>query len=264
MYRFIEKPHLPKGKVHLVLIGMAYQDALCLERYGITALAVEKSDALEHPVASHIDMQVIHLYRENILSAPVEECKVNKRYTAQLDELPCKVKKLVDDKAIVFSGLSPLEPKYPGCAAYNVLLLDKMAIFNPKCIDLNLNNKLFELDYRPIYVKQGFARCSVCVVREDAVITADTGIAAALRRESVDVLLIRPGFISLPGYDTGFLGGATFKIADDTLAFTGRLDGHPDRDLIFAFLEKYGVCAVTLSEQPIFDIGSAIPLIEEI
>ncbi len=42
MYRFIEKPHLPKGKVHLVLIGMAYQDALCLERYGITALAIEK------------------------------------------------------------------------------------------------------------------------------------------------------------------------------------------------------------------------------
>lgn len=264
MYRFVEKPHLPKGKVRLVMIGKAYQDMLCLERYGITSVGVEKSDELELPVASHVDMQAIHLYRDKILSAPVENCKGNKHYMSCFDELRCKVKKLVYDKVKMLSGCSPLIASYPGCAAYNVLLLDKMAIFNQKCIDIGLKNVLFDLGYRPVYIKQGFARCSVCVVREDAVITADTGIAAALRMESVDVLLIRPGFISLPGYDTGFLGGASFKIADNMLAFTGRLDGHPDGDQIFTFLEKYGVCAVTLSKQPIFDIGSAIPLIEEV
>ena len=80
----------------------------------------------------------------------------------------------------------------------------------------------------------------------------------------MDVLEIEPGHILLPGFDTGFIGGATFKLSAHELAFTGELDGHPDRPAIEAFLEARGVEPVYLTTQPAFDIGSAVPLTETV
>ena len=76
----------------------------------------------------------------------------------------------------------------------------------------------------------------------------------------MDVLRIRPGYIELIGYDYGFIGGAAFLINDHTLAFTGALDRHPDKDRILDFLAQHGVQPVFLTEVPIFDIGGAVAL----
>lgn len=264
MYRFVEHPNLPRGKVRLIWIGKPYLDLLRLDTYGIETVTVENRENLELPVASHVDMQVVHLYRNYFLSAPVDNCKVKSHYTSYLNETRCKVSELVKLKCEVFSGSTELEPPYPKCAAYNVLLLGKFAVFNPKCIDKALLHYLLSFEYRPIYVNQGFARCSVCVVQEDAVITADMGIARALQVHGIDVLRIQPGYISLPGYDTGFLGGSAFKLSADTLAFTGHLNEHPDRDNILSFIRNHGVYPAVLSGRAIYDIGSAIPVLEEV
>jgi len=58
-----------------------------------------------------------------------------------------------------------------------------------------------------IPVKQGYAKCSLCIVSENAVITADEGLAYTLCRAGLDVLKIIPGCIRLPGYGYGFIGG---------------------------------------------------------
>ena len=76
----------------------------------------------------------------------------------------------------------------------------------------------------------------------------------------MDVLQIRPGHIALEGYDYGFIGGASFLLDSNTLAFTGHLDVHPDRDRILDFLRQHGVSAVFLTESPVFDIGGAVRL----
>ncbi len=114
--------------------------------------------------------------------------------------------------------------------------------------------------FERIQVRQGYARCSTCVVDERSVITSDAGIAKAAARHGIDVLGIRPGYIELEGFDTGFIGGASFKISPDRLAFTGRLDSHPDVARIKSFLRERGVEPVYLTDNPAFDIGSAVPL----
>jgi hypothetical protein len=113
-----------------------------------------------------------------------------------------------------------------------------------------------------IHVNQGYTKCSVCVVDERSIITSDFGIAAAARQNGLDVLTIRQGYIELPGFEFGFIGGSAWKLSEHALAFTGRLDDHPDKDRILDYLTARVIEPVFLTDGPIFDIGSAIPIIE--
>ena len=79
-----------------------------------------------------------------------------------------------------------------------------------------------------IPVKQGYAKCSLCIVSENAVITADEGLAYTLCRAGLDVLKIIPGCIRLPGYGYGFIGGCCGKLDAATMAFAGDPLTHPD------------------------------------
>jgi hypothetical protein len=76
------------------------------------------------------------------------------------------------------------------------------------------------------------------------------------------VLRIAPGAVVLDGFPYGFIGGASFKISEKNLAFTGRLDGHPDCERILSFLREREIEPLFLTQEPIFDIGSAIPILE--
>ncbi|MBE6936460.1 MAG: hypothetical protein E7458_08180 [Ruminococcaceae bacterium] len=265
MLRFVEKPNLPQGRVRAVIVGEAWKTRISFEKFGITPIFIRNHPYLDAPVCSHADMQVVHLYKENFLSNPNLFCKGNELYRKDLKNLSdknCKVPELVR-KISWQIGKTELVPEYPKCAAYNVLLLDYLAVFCQKCIDFVLYESLLGLGYTPVLVRQGFARCSVCVVSASAVITADRGIARALTAHGVEVLEICPGGIALPGYDTGFLGGASFLISSHHLAFTGRLDNHPDAERILAFLARHQVEPVYLTDEPIFDIGTAVPVLEE-
>ena len=115
----------------------------------------------------------------------------------------------------------------------------------------------------PVKCRQGYSKCAVCVVDSGAIITADRGIAAASKEAGLDVLLISPEGVSLGGFDCGFIGGAAFKISREALAFTGRLDKHPDREAILSFLDRYKVEPLYLTESPIFDIGSGLAITEK-
>lgn len=92
--------------------------------------------------------------------------------------------------------------------------------------------------------------------------TADRGIGLAARKAGLEVLLIDPGHVALEGFSYGFIGGAVFKISRSKLAFTGTLDKHTSKKEILNFLENHQVEPVFLTEKPIFDIGSGIPIIE--
>ena len=51
-------------------------------------------------------------------------------------------------------------------------------------------------------------------------------------------------------------------IDNNLLAFTGKLNSHPDFELIRAFLYKYNVNYIELTEGPLIDIGGIIPVYE--
>lgn len=89
-----------------------------------------------------------------------------------------------------------------------------------------------------INIRQGYSACSACKVTERAIITADKGEALAAERLGADVLLISPGGIALPGYDTGFIGGASARIGD-ALFFFGDPMLHHDGERIMDFVHSH-------------------------
>lgn len=61
----------------------------------------------------------------------------------------------------------------------------------------------------PLYIKQGYARCSTLSLGATGVISADRSILEAAEALGVPCFRTEPAEILLPGYDRGFLGGAS-------------------------------------------------------
>ncbi len=152
-------------------------------------------------------------------------------------------------------GNSTPRHDYPHDVAYNVASFGGYAVHNFRHTDgVYLENSHLEM----INVAQGYSKCSLCIVSGDATITADKGMYDALSEHGVDVLSVRPGGVSLPGYDYGFIGGASGLIDDGLLAFCGNLDLHPDGETIKKFCAVHGVKTLSLGSEPLLDVGTII------
>lgn len=120
-----------------------------------------------------------------------------------------------------------------------------------------LSKTLLDATENSAFVRQGYTRCSVCKLSENAIITADIGVANAVRQDGIDALVISPGHILLKGCDYGFIGGASFTYKN-TVYFFGRAEDHPDFQRMSDFAKKHSVDLVSLSENPLYDIGGAV------
>ena len=118
------------------------------------------------------------------------------------------------------------------------------------CAKKYANAKILSLADDIIDVKQGYARCSVCIAGE-AVITADRNIYGNYPGSK---LLIEPGHIDLTGYDYGFIGGCS-GFFDGALLFAGDISAHPDYLRIRDFCEHQAVGLVSLSRERLRDYG---------
>jgi hypothetical protein len=92
-------------------------------------------------------------------------------------------------------------------------------------------------------------------VSENAIITADRAISASCAQLGIDVLLIREGYISLPPYSFGFIGGAS-GVCGNNVYFSGSLGSHPDGERIKKFCEKHNKTAISLTDCELKDVGS--------
>ena len=114
-----------------------------------------------------------------------------------------------------------------------------------------------------INVKQGYSKCNICVVSDNAIITEDSGISKECRKYGIDVLLLKTKSIKLNGYDNGFIGGAT-GVLDYTnskskkILFAGNVQNHPEYCDINLFCNKYGAELVSMSDEDLYDYGSII------
>lgn len=150
---------------------------------------------------------------------------------------------------------SVLGDKYPADVALCARRVGRYFIANPQA-----SPELFAAAQRAglkaIAVKQGYAACSTAAVGDDAIITADPGIAQAADAAGLDVLNIRPGHIDLPGYSYGFIGGAYGFCAERGEAwFCGDPSLHPDGARILSFIRKHGFTPVSLASGRLFDCG---------
>ncbi|NQV04849.1 MAG: hypothetical protein HQ532_05040, partial [Candidatus Omnitrophica bacterium] len=105
-----------------------------------------------------------------------------------------------------------------------------------------------------VLVSQGYAKCSIVPVNKKSIVTSDKGIRDAWERSGGKALLIRPGHVKLPGYKSGFIGGAT-GVTERSIFFVGRLDFHPDAQAMRDFINKAGKNIIELHDGPLYDVG---------
>jgi hypothetical protein len=165
---------------------------------------------------------------------------------------------LQKSKTTFIQGLKNPTDKYPFTAGYNAVILGEHLLHNLRYTDRSILDTAYKKSIKPIHVPQGYTRCSTIPLRNNALITADLGIAKAVAKHNIDVLPISPGYVILPGEKYGFLGGATGILSDGTILFMGDISLHPDSHKIKSFLKKHKIQWINLEGLPLFDCGTII------
>lgn len=202
---------------------------------------------LAPPVCAHPDMVLFDFGDGTIVCAP----EVFSYYETLL--CPYGVK--------LVQGKSALKSHYPEDVAYNVARAGNSLLGHPSAVDALILRMAEEKGFSFFATKQGYAKCSSCIVSDDGLITADPSIARSANNAGKDVLLITQTGISLPGYDCGFFGGATGLTSKSELLVFGDLVVHPDEIAIYNFCEKHGVRVRDIKGKPLTDIGTVMSIV---
>lgn len=246
MIRIIETPHLPKGKVRHIIIGEKYRNLLetPLFEHNLTPIWLKNNPYVDDRLSGHADLAAVQIGKSIILSEYLKPCE--------------QIHNFINIEYL----LNPIEPVYPYDAGLNICIVGDKLFYNPKTANRELVKK--SGCTKLISVKQGYTKCSICVADENAIITSDKMIAATAKNVGMDALYLEKPFVALEGFDYGFIGGAAFKISANELAFTGVIENYIIKGQIERFLNERNIKPVYLTDKPIFDIGSAIPLTEQI
>ncbi|KPU26663.1 hypothetical protein TR13x_09230 [Caloranaerobacter sp. TR13] len=244
-----KNPFIPIQKAKAVIIDGSVSEKVIntLTELDIHVIKTVKCEEVYDAISYHPDIVIHPIDYQTLIIAP----NVYDYYKDMLKNTHLKLIK----------GERKLKRNYPENIAYNVARVSRYAIHNFKYTDEKLKYYLEKLGIEFINVKQGYSKCSTCIVSDNAIITSDPSIYKECNKYSIDTLFINSGYIDLPGLDYGFIGGATGFISDIQLAFTGEYQHHPNFLDINVFLKKYGKKPVILSNKKIIDIGSIIPLV---
>ena len=249
MSRFIQDPNLPRSRVTLCVMSGQYPE-LCrrVEQLGPAVIRTSRDRSLPEPVAFHGDLQLCHLGGDQVVLEPGAGGLME-----VLGRMGFRCR----------ATCRPAENRYPGDVRLGMLLLNRWGFGLLEAAAPEILTGLLLNDWELVFSRQGYARCSVCVVDREAAITADLTLAGLLEGKGIQCLRIDPGDILLEGYDTGFLGGCCGLLAPGLLAFTGSLERYREGEKIKDFLSRRGVRWVSLTDGPMVDIGGILPLMEE-
>nr|MBU1328084.1 radical SAM protein [Candidatus Omnitrophota bacterium] len=205
-----------------------------LKNMGYYVTEVLPHPRLAKPVKGHPDMMLFS-YGKKVIYEPRLE----------------KIARLLRDNGYeCIRGEKIRSYKYPKDIIYDACSIGKYIVRYAGKIEKNIENLKAEF----IRVKQGYVKCSVVVVDDKHIITSDKGIKDIWDKPA---LLVRPGSIKLPGYKTGFIGGAS-GVHKDMIFFVGTLENHPDGKLIRDFIKKRRKKIVELCDEPLHDTGSIL------
>ena len=204
---------------------------------GIQVIPLPSFTALAHSVDTHADMLFLSID---------DTLFVHKDYT--IDEM--NFSKIVKIDEFISN-------KYPYDILFNIAVVGKNVFANTKYASKTILKYFEQNDYSIHHVSQGYAHCSTCIVTENAIITADKGIANIAQGIGIDTLLINEGHISLPPYDYGFIGGSC-GATEDSIYFCGSLKYHPDGEGIRAFCQAHGKKVIELCDAPLTDVGGIL------
>ena len=240
--QFLPTPHCPNSRVTHCAVGACYTDIhAALEQLGIYVLKIPQNPKISRAVRYHADLQ-IGIIKGDRIAVGKGETALKLRLEALDFHVDESEHELCSD--------------YPWEALLDFVSIDNQVIGNTQIIGIEYSLKKSQM----IHVNQGYAKCNMALLNNHAFITSDPSIANTCRIHGFDVLQIKPGYIELPGYSTGFIGGCCGLISPKQLAVCGELQTHPDYNAIQDFLDKYQIETIELCSGNLKDIGGIIPL----
>lgn len=227
-------------------ISLPCERALLLGGYRV--LKLPRDSHLGEAVCSHPDTVLFYADGEIITTA--EYCDEALCFFSDMREY-CPAVKLsftADER----------RASYPQDCIMNALVIGKKIFAKTDTLSIDIKEFAKEHGFTLVHTKQGYPACAVLTFGNSA-ITADKGMAAVLEREGVNVTLVREGYIQLDGCDYGFIGGASGVIGDKVYFF-GDISAHPDGELICDTISRAGYTPISLSDEPLRDMGGMILL----
>lgn len=246
--KFIKDSFIPQKKISLALVDKRITKEMKnkLRKLDINIIESIPCHNTYDAIKYHPDICFIKINNNNIIVAP----NVFDDYKKLLSPLGFNVIK----------GSTYIENKYPNNIQYNIAILGKYAIHNFKYTDKEILKYLDDNNFTKINVKQGYCKCSICIVDENSIITSDEGIYKETLKYNIDCLLIEKGHIDLFELNYGFIGGCSGLISNNELAFFGDISKHPNYKEINEFVESKNKKIISLSKEKLLDLGSLIPL----
>ena len=214
-----------------------------LSSYGLEILRLPKNATLPEPISRHPDTLMAELPSGKLLvfRAYYEENRAILEHYARFFEF-CN---------------DTLGEHYPDDTKLNALKMEN-TLFCGKAVSKTLAERYEKI----VTVKQGYARCAAAKIGR-GIVTADPSLHKALVKEGIDTLLISSGHILLKPYDTGFIGGASLTLSESLTVFFGKIEDHPDYPAILAFAQKQNSEILSLSDEPLSDLGGGYLLYDE-
>ncbi len=249
--RALSLPYLPEHTIFGVLVDFRTDQKIIknIEKLGIAVYRSREVQTVHPAIQGHADIGLCHVGKETFVCEPT----LYEYYKQLFDGLPINL----------IAGKSILTSTYPQDIAYNVARIGSFAFHNFSHCDPKISEQFKRLGVHMITVAQGYSKCNLCPISENALITEDESIYKHAVKAGFDVLKIAKGYVRLDGFPYGFFGGASGMLGPKCLAVTGSLCYHPDRKAISAFCAKYDVKIYELSQEIPVDIGSILPIFEE-
>ena len=238
-------PFLPKNRISSCIIGECYYNEINeLTDLGINCITFPKNPKLDDEVSCHGDINVFNCGNGDIIAE---------------SNIAGELQRILTDYNVIPAG--EIRSPYPEDICLNAYLDTKRLFCNSKYLNPQLKRFCDENNIEIIHTNQGYTKCSICAVSDNAVITEDDGLPSLLKICQYNVLKISKGFVGLSDRHYGFIGGATAKISDSELYVSGDVSAHPDYSLIKAFCDNYGVSLIFNKNRPLTDFGGLISII---
>ena len=223
------------------------EEILNLSKLNIEVIKIPKCNRVYEAINGHPDIQ-INVLKNSTNNKLIVHKDISEDFRNILEEK--NIKYIVSEKS--------LERSYPSDIILNALILKDYFIHTLAYTDENLFNS--QISKINVNVPQGYTKCSVLPINENALITSDKGIYKVLKEYDFDILLLPPGDILLPSSDYGFIGGTGGMISNNRIAFFGELDYYKYGNEVKSFLSRHGVSPIYLKKGKLIDRGSLIVL----
>lgn len=214
-----------------------------LKKMDIEPVLIPKTGLVDGPLAGHPDIQIF-VHGDRVFCHP--------------DISPSFVT-AIEKHADVTLCTTPLSRAYPADVPYNIACAGPWAFRHSAGSDPLVEEYLRSKNITAVGVSQGYAKCSTLIVDDTSIVTADASIHRAASSRGIESLLISAGYIDLPGYRYGFIGGAT-GLRENMVLFAGTMTHHPHYAMIEDFIVGRGKKIVPLGRMAAVDLGTIFVL----